>query len=551
MTNADLDDYPGFCSICGDSIDSTPHTIYANCVCDCCDRRAVSEPGVPAQMGDNPVFIDGIRCFRRYAMGGKITQRDALGCDDLEEFYQTQYHSSGPIHTFNQPDPPESSEQIRQLPEVEESSENIITTRVIENDILEESADTLICGITTDPSLTGGVAGAVCDASKHSLRSFIRPKAPFELGDVIVTGGFDLPYSYIVFVAATPAKVGKKATKKSVQDSVKNGLNQIAVLRLPSVVLPLIGTGAGGLDAETASSGILDGVRRSQLSAPICVRIVVRNESDRQAAEHSLPDTGSTVIGQEFTDPLEGKLSAHLEHVDKSESASWSDWELYQWVTFDPFSGKITEFDDRDSERSLHDYGPPERAVEVIEDTKSKFGNCEGLPEQWFAWFKSFNTYMGGYQAAMDHPRLDRYLYNREQSLIGVLRGVEHHDSVYSDILELALVTDGTENVARLRYQLPKERIETAEDVTDSCLQTSLRIVEYTVETMSHIDFDAPMSAITEVTEIHQIEVIAYADSKMVFELALPLDLAEDIVYGNFSKNALQTISMRCKNHLE
>lgn len=199
-----------------------------------------------------------------------------------------------------------------------------MTARVIENDILEKSADALICRITTDPFLDGGVAGAVCDASEHSLRQFVRAKAPLQLGD-IVTGGFDLPYSYIVFVAATPGEDGDGATEESVQRSVKNGLHQVADLRLPLVVLPLIGAGAGGLDAQTASSAISAGIRSSRVSPPICVRVVTRNASDRRALESTLSDSGSDVIDQEFSDPLEGKLSAHLERVDKSGSPS--DWE--------------------------------------------------------------------------------------------------------------------------------------------------------------------------------------------------------------------------------
>ena len=94
-----------------------------------------------------------------------------------------------------------------------------------------------------------------------------------------------------------------------------------------------------------------------------------------------------------------------------------------------------------------------------------------------------------------------RYLYNREYSLIGVLRGLEHRDSVYSDILELALDTEGNESTANLRYRVSGDRRETADDFTDSCLQTALRVVEYTVETMSHPDFDHPMSDIMELTE--------------------------------------------------
>jgi hypothetical protein len=151
----------------------------------------------------------------------------------------------------------------------------------------------------------------------------------------------------------------------------------------------------------------------------------------------------------------------------------------------------------------------------------------------------------------MDHPKLDRYLYNREHSLIGILRGLEHSDSEYSEILELALDADRNDNAARLRYQVPSDWIETADDITDSFLQTPLRIVEYTVETMSHLDFDHPMSDTMEVTEIDRVEIIAHAYSQVVFELDIPFDLAEDVVYGNLSKKALEATAIRCENYLK
>ncbi|MBP7582871.1 MAG: hypothetical protein KBA61_02475 [Spirochaetes bacterium] len=82
------------CAICGNPL-GEPYSIYPRVVCPRCDSRALNERGEPARHilqkvppgkavdyvfaddGDNPVFIDGIRCTRRYKFGGWVTMRDA------------------------------------------------------------------------------------------------------------------------------------------------------------------------------------------------------------------------------------------------------------------------------------------------------------------------------------------------------------------------------------------------------------------------------------------------------------------------------------------
>lgn len=101
-----------FCAICNGPLAMPLSKTYPNLVCNECDRQAVDEDGEEAkygpayteklkqksetpeaiehkpQRGDNPVFIDGYKCWRRYKFGGCVTRVDQFDCEDLPEFLE-------------------------------------------------------------------------------------------------------------------------------------------------------------------------------------------------------------------------------------------------------------------------------------------------------------------------------------------------------------------------------------------------------------------------------------------------------------------------------
>ena len=89
-----------FCAICRADLSADYGTdfaaTYPGLVCLSCEAKALNAVGrVPEHNsagddGDNPVFIERQRCWRRYRFGGFVTMRDPDNCESLGEFYRRQ-----------------------------------------------------------------------------------------------------------------------------------------------------------------------------------------------------------------------------------------------------------------------------------------------------------------------------------------------------------------------------------------------------------------------------------------------------------------------------
>ena len=83
---------PQNCAICGASLEA--HVHYPGSICWYCDGRAGTGPetvALPsAWTGDlmtNPVYVDGVKCWRRYRMGGQLT---IVATTEMDRVYREQ-----------------------------------------------------------------------------------------------------------------------------------------------------------------------------------------------------------------------------------------------------------------------------------------------------------------------------------------------------------------------------------------------------------------------------------------------------------------------------
>jgi len=106
------------CSICNKPIHNSNLPVYfPNYVCKECDKLALTSDGKKASQwfkdyisvlrnkssfiakdaifegvkGPNPVYIKGIKCWRRYRLGSWVTMKDVFNSRTLEEFEQNNF----------------------------------------------------------------------------------------------------------------------------------------------------------------------------------------------------------------------------------------------------------------------------------------------------------------------------------------------------------------------------------------------------------------------------------------------------------------------------
>lgn len=128
-----------------------------------------------------------------------------------------------------------------------------VTIEILTGDIAaQDDIDAVVNAANAQLRTGGGVAGALHRAAGPGLEEEGRPMAPIKPGEAVITGGHNLPNSYVIHCLG-PVYGVDRPEDKLLADCYRNALRLADESKLNSVAFPSISTGAFGYPMEDAA----------------------------------------------------------------------------------------------------------------------------------------------------------------------------------------------------------------------------------------------------------------------------------------------------------
>ena len=151
---------------------------------------------------------------------------------------------------------------------------------VIRGDIAAQSADALVNAAGTSLRMGSGVAGALRRGAGGDINEEAMSKGPVDLGDVAVTGAYDLDAEYVIHAAAMPHYGDGQATAASIRDATRNSLESADELGCESIVIPALGCGVAGFDLEDGARIISEEIAAYEPETLSDARFIAYDEAE-------------------------------------------------------------------------------------------------------------------------------------------------------------------------------------------------------------------------------------------------------------------------------
>lgn len=155
---------------------------------------------------------------------------------------------------------------------------------IVFGSITEQDVEAIVNSANTSLVMGSGVAAAILAEAGPEVEEEATAQAPISVGQVVVTGGGDLPVRHILHVAV----VGE--LPPDIYECTMNVLERAEELGDASIALPALGTGSAGVSVRDSAEGmcqaIVDFLATGSNLADI--RIVLWDETHFGRFDHAL-----------------------------------------------------------------------------------------------------------------------------------------------------------------------------------------------------------------------------------------------------------------------
>jgi O-acetyl-ADP-ribose deacetylase (regulator of RNase III) len=164
---------------------------------------------------------------------------------------------------------------------------------VIQGDIAAQSADVLVNAAGTSLQMGSGVAGALRRGAGPEINDEATSKGPVDLGEVAVTGAYELDADHVIHAAAMPHYGDGKATADSIADATRNTLETADDLGAESLVIPALGCGVAGFDLREGARIICEVIDDYEPETLSDVRVIAYSDDEFE----TIRDVAADVTG--------------------------------------------------------------------------------------------------------------------------------------------------------------------------------------------------------------------------------------------------------------
>jgi O-acetyl-ADP-ribose deacetylase (regulator of RNase III) len=125
--------------------------------------------------------------------------------------------------------------------------------KIVQNDITRIGVDAIVNDANTSLQQGGGVCGAIFkEAGTWELQADCDKLAPIQMGEAVITPGFNLPAKYIIHTAGPAYRDGKHDEERLLRDCYLNSLKCAIQNDCESIAFPLISSEIYGYPKKDA-----------------------------------------------------------------------------------------------------------------------------------------------------------------------------------------------------------------------------------------------------------------------------------------------------------